>query len=250
MVEGWKNFPAPNPWFEPRELRRSTRWFEAVSRAVVILGWVLFVGGCVAVLAVQPITGVVDTPYLNTVARFAMVGLLILIVGMPIYRSAALRGMMERREFIPALTEERGPRWWWWTFCFVPVLIGSIFAGVIAGPLMTIERFGKVQIRVHYVVDGKRRLCALLVNKKKSSPALLEGEVVWITRPRWLVRPVAVDRFGGVNRLDTSSYLASDWLWLAFDRVTQRSGRRRAIRRRARALRKLRHDTGRDGRYA
>jgi len=247
MLDRWKSFPTPNPWFEPREPHPFTRWFEASARAVLLLGWGLYVGGCVLALTAQSITGVF-APYVNYGLIGIFLGILTLGAGLPLYRVAVLRGIVERREIIPALTDARGVAWWWWLFVFVPIVVLSLGVGLVGAILMGVERYGKWQIRVHYVCGGKRRRSAMLVSRQ--SPAeLLDDEVVWITRPRLFVPPVPVDRFGVTGRLDHSTLEARDWLWRAFDRFAVRVQRRRTIHRRARALRNLRRERGRDARY-
>jgi len=247
-LESWKDFPTPNPWFPPPvEPTTLDGWMETAATGAVRASFALFGMGMIFTAVVPIFAGF--TPWANYGLFGMMAGWAAIFGSLLFYQHVMHRKAERERDFIPAVTEDVGHSCLFLLFISIPVCIVGMAAGFVGTLMMWAARSGKEEISVDYVENGRMKRRTLLV-RKGSPKEMREGEIVWVTRPRLFVPTRAVDRNGVVGTLDHASFDAKDWLNHALERADERNDRIRQTKKRARNMKRIRHERGRAAAYA
>jgi hypothetical protein len=242
---GWKDYPVPNQAF-PQVVAGGTERLASASTVFLWCSWGIYTAGCIWTLIAYPVTGNAHRA-INIGLWGVMLGWALLWFALPLYSRAQSRLMLARGEIIPALTGPNRRSVWFWILLWGPICIATMGTGLVGTIAVVIERANRVRLTVEYVGGGKLRRRGLWV--RRHSNRQLWNEEVWVTRPRLFVPPRPVDRQVRLGELDNCTIDAKDWLHDAFYRSITRAESKRTVKRRARAIARIRHERGRSGRY-
>jgi len=242
---GWKDFHKPDAAFAPH-VGPDGALAARIAAVFLCFAWTLYGSGCVWTLIAYPVTG--DGKLAINIGLWgAMAGWALLWVALPLYARAQWRHLLAKRDVIPALSQPRSRPIWFWLVFWGPICVASMGTGLLGTIVVFLERANRVRLSIEYVAGGRLRKCEMWA-PRHSDPQLFNAEI-WVTRPRLFAPPRAVDRYASPNRLDFCTIPARDWLHHAFYRAINRRDTMRTIKRRARAIARVRHDVGRGRQY-